>query len=99
VVLVATAGAGERIVAIDAAGVVVADLGVELDSAEAATLEMSTTPTNTPGGAGSPATPVPQQLVSLWQTDSIAIKATRFVSWARRADACAFLEVSGSPLP
>jgi HK97 family phage major capsid protein len=98
-VLVASAGAGDRVVAIDAAGVVVTDLGVELDAADAATLEMTTTPSNTPGGAGSPEAPVARSMVSLWQTNSIAIKAVRFVNWVHRADAVAYLELSGSPLP
>jgi hypothetical protein len=37
--------------------------------------------------------------VSLWQADSIAVKATRFINWARRADAVSFMSLNaGSPL-
>jgi HK97 family phage major capsid protein len=97
-VLVATAGAGDRVVGIDAAGIVVADLGIELDSSENATLEMVDDPTNATS-AGSPSAPVPTTLTSLWAANSVGIKATRYVNWSRRSDAVAYLELAGSPLP
>lgn len=91
--------APDNLVALDATGVALADAGVELDSTEEASVQMSDTPTNSSGGAGSPAAPTPTDVVSLWESNAIAIKATRFISWVRRHDACAFLPVSGSPLP
>lgn len=98
-VIVVSAGAGNLIVAVDATGVVLADEGVELDSTTEAAVQMSTTPTNSSGGVGSPAAPVPTTLTSLWQNDSVAIKATWFLNWARRSDAVAFMSLNaGSPL-
>jgi hypothetical protein len=92
-VLIATAGAGDRIIGIDAAGVAVCDLGLELDAAENVAVQLDTAPTNASGA------PVPTTLVSLWQSNSIGIKAVRFLNWTRRDDAVAYLELTGSPLP
>jgi hypothetical protein len=94
-------GAGDRVVAIDAAGVALTDMGTELDASEEAALQMLDNPTNDSGGStGSPLAPsTSTDLVSLWQSNSLGLKATRFMNWTRRDDAVAYLELSGSPLP
>ena len=76
---------------------------VVIDISREASLEMSDTPTNSVAD-GSPLAPVATSLVSLWQTNSIGIKAERFINWARRRpSAVAYLTgvnwsgVSGSP--
>jgi len=76
---------------------------VVIDVSREASLEMSDTPTNS-SASGSPEAPVATSLVSLWQTNSIGIKAERFINWARRrTTAVAYLTgvnwsgVSGSP--
>ena len=79
------------------------DGAVVIDVSREASLEMSNSPTNS-SASGSPEAPVATQLVSLWQTNSIGIKAERFINWARRRPtAVAYLTnvnwagVSGSP--
>jgi len=55
---------------------------------------MDNAPTNASGslGATDPSVPVPTSLVSLWQTNSVGIRAERFINWGkRRASAVAYL--------
>lgn len=86
------------VIAADSDGVALADLGVELDEADAATLQMDDAPTNASADGSSPPAPVHTQVVSLWQANSIGLKALRFVNWAARSDAVAYLDLtSGSP--
>jgi HK97 family phage major capsid protein/HK97 family phage prohead protease len=92
------------VVLLNASDIWLADDGqVVIDISREASLEMSDSPTNSVA-SGSPEAPVPTSLVSLWQTNSIGIKAERFINWARRrATAVAYLTgvnwngVSGSP--
>jgi HK97 family phage major capsid protein/HK97 family phage prohead protease len=92
------------VVLLNASDIWLADDGqVVIDISREASLEMSDSPTNSVA-TGSPEAPVATSLVSLWQTNSIGIKAERFINWARRrATAVAYLTgvnwsgVSGSP--
>lgn len=58
--------------------ILVAEGGLVIDASREASLEFSTTPT------GDAKAPTAAQLVSLWQTGSVAIKAVRGVTWTRR---------------
>lgn len=80
-----SAGEG-MVILVNANDIWLADDGqVTIDSSREATLQMLD-----PGvsGAGAPtnnsATPTPTTGVSMWQTNSVGIKAERFVNWARR---------------
>ena len=79
--------AGEGIVVLaNARDIWLADDGqVTIDASREASLQMLDTGV---GGAGAPtnnsATPTPTTVVSMFQTNSMAIKAERFVNWARR---------------
>lgn len=54
------------------------DGGIEVDMSQEASLEMSDAP------AHNSTTPTPAQLVSLWQTNSVAFRAERTINWLRR---------------
>jgi HK97 family phage prohead protease len=54
------------------------DGGITVDASREASLEMSDAPTSNSG------TPTAAQLVSMFQTNSVAIRAEREISWARR---------------
>ena len=74
------------VVLVNASDIYLADDGqVVIDVSREASLEMSDAPTNS-SASGSPLAPVPTQLVSLWQTNSIGIRAERYVNWERRRD-------------
>jgi hypothetical protein len=81
-------GVGDLLVAVDAAGIVLGDGGVEIDISNAAALQLDTAPS-----AGAAAR------LSLFQPNVVALKITRWMNWAKRADAVAFRRVSlgGSP--
>jgi hypothetical protein len=83
---------GAQVVLIDASQVA-ADSGVvALDEAKYATLEMTDTPTMHVGGVGSPSAPVAASMVSLWQTNSRGLRASRYYGFRKlRADAVAVL--------
>jgi HK97 family phage major capsid protein/HK97 family phage prohead protease len=59
---------------------------VVVDASTEASLQMDSAPTMA-STSGSPATPTATQVVSMFQTNSIAIRAERFINWARRRDA------------
>lgn len=70
---------GAPFILVDEAEVYLADDGgVTLDASEQASIEMSDAPTNNSG------TPTAASLVSMWQTNSIALRAERFVWWGLR---------------
>ena len=77
------------LVAVNAKAVALADDGaVSVEASREASLEMSDTPT----GASAPATAI--ALVSMWQTNSIALKAERFINWKKlRTGAVAWMTV------
>lgn len=64
-------------VAFDAAQVGGNSGQVRVDSSDTADLQMDDSPTNS-AGEGSPPTPVSTTIVSLWQTNSVAIKVERY---------------------
>lgn len=52
--------------------------GLQVDMSDQASLEMSDAPTH------DSTTPTATNLVSMWQTNSVAFRAERFINWARR---------------
>lgn len=66
------------------------DGGVTLDASEQASIEMS----DTPAGSSSPTVAASgTNLVSMWQTNSIAMRAERFIWWgARRSGAIQWID-------
>jgi HK97 family phage major capsid protein/HK97 family phage prohead protease len=77
---VRTAAAGDMVIAVNARSIGLADDGaVSVEASREASLEMSDAPT---GDAGA-ATPVATTLVSMWQTNSLALKAERFINWKK----------------
>jgi HK97 family phage major capsid protein/HK97 family phage prohead protease len=79
--------AGGLLILVNASDIYLSDDGqVVVDASREASLQMMDNPTNSPA-AGSPQAPVPTQMVSLWQTDSIGLRAERFINWQRRRDA------------
>lgn len=76
----------EYAIAVDADNVLVSDRGIDIERARGATLQMLDNPSD---GA--------QNTVSLWQTNTVAFRVLRYVSWEKRSDAVAFLNLGGSP--
>jgi HK97 family phage prohead protease len=67
------------VVLVNASDIYLADDGdITIDSSNEASLEMSDAPT------GSSITPTATQLVSMYQTNSVAIRAERVINWLRR---------------
>jgi HK97 family phage major capsid protein len=70
---------GAPFILVDEAEVYLADDGsVTVDASEQASIEMNDAPTSTA------ATPTGASLVSMWQTNSIALRAERFIWWGLR---------------
>lgn len=70
---------GSLIVLINAREILLADDGqVVIDASAEASLEMLDNPTNN-AAAGTPTT-----MVSMYQTNSVALRAVRFINWAKR---------------
>lgn len=70
---------GAPFILVDEAEVYLADDGnVTLDASEQASIEMNDAPTSNSG------TPTAASLVSMWQTNSIALRAERFIWWGLR---------------
>lgn len=81
-------GAGNMVIALNSSDIFLADDGqVTVDASREASIEMSDAPTNrsdTPTGAS---------LVSMYQTNSIAIRAERYINWAKvRSTAVVFMD-------
>lgn len=74
---VPASASGEHLFLIDGEGIAAGDLGVEIGVAEHASLEMldASLLQNATTGAGA-------QMVSLWQSDCIAIRIIRHLNWA-----------------
>jgi HK97 family phage major capsid protein len=67
------------------------DGGVAIDMSREASLEMSSTPTMKMGDSvGSPYEPTAAQLVSMFQTNSVALRAERIITWKKRRTAAAY---------
>lgn len=84
---------GNLLILVNASDIFLSDDGqVVIDASREASLQMDDAPTNTPAG-GSPLAPTATTVVSLWQTNSIGLRAERFINWVRRRDlAVAYLE-------
>jgi HK97 family phage major capsid protein len=78
---------GSLVILVNASDIYLADDGqVAIDASREASLQMDNAPTN------SSATPTPTTLVSMWQTNSVALRAERYINWAkRRSQAVAYL--------
>lgn len=63
------------------------DGGVAIDMSREASLQMADDPTNTVRNDNSPPQPTPTELVSMFQTNSIALRAERIITWKRRREA------------
>ncbi len=73
-----SAGAGYDVILAVQGEILLAEGGLSIDASKEASLEMSDAPTN------DSKTPTATTLVSLWQTNSVAIKAIRGITWVRR---------------
>jgi hypothetical protein len=72
------------------------DGGVSIDLSTEASLEMADDPTNATNDAASPPQPVETDMVSMFQTNSVAIRAEREINWRRRRSAAvAYLTAVG----
>lgn len=93
----------DLLILLDTSRVLVADDNeVSIGSSEHAALEMSTTPTNASTDNASPAAPTHAQLVSMWQSNSAAVRVERTINWQSQTDACVYLTdcaylTAGSP--
>ncbi|AVJ17210.1 phage major capsid protein [Serratia sp. MYb239] len=73
---------GDLLVLVNAPDVYLADDGgVAVDMSREASLEMQSEPT------GDSTTPTPVELVSMFQTNSVAVRAERWINWKRRRTA------------
>jgi HK97 family phage major capsid protein len=81
-------GYGNLVIALDQSAVFLADDGqVTLDASREATIEMSDAPTQ------SSVTPTASTGVSMFQTNSIAIRAERYINWLKaRTTAVSFID-------
>lgn len=81
-------GHGNLVIAVNAREVFLADDGqVVVDASREASLQMLDNPTN------NSATGTPTTMVSMWQTNSIALRAERFINWQkRRATAVSYMD-------
>ena len=72
---------GDRVIILDTSRVFLADDGeADVSVSEHASVEMSDAPGQSIA-ADSPLAPSPSALVSLWQTDSIGLRAERIINW------------------
>lgn len=91
------------VILVNASDIYLSDDGqVVIDASREASLQMLDNPTNATADTASPPAPIATSLVSLWQTNSIGLKAERFINWQRRRDeAVQYLEdvawAAGSP--
>ncbi|MGE3508425.1 MAG: phage major capsid protein [Vicinamibacterales bacterium] len=87
--LITSPAAGNRLVLIDGAQIVVSDEGMTVDKSDVAAIELD----DAPSGSG--------QLVAAMQTNSTFLKVLRYIDWRTvNDDAVAFLEleIDGSPV-
>lgn len=85
-VAVSGSPANDIVVLANASEIYLADDGqVVIDASREASLQMLDNPTNSIG-AGSPVAPVPTTVVSMFQTNSVALRAERFINWSKRRD-------------
>jgi HK97 family phage major capsid protein len=83
--LLLSPGAGGNLVLFDAATLAVADGGVDVSLSTQSAIQMDDSPVDAPAN-----------LISLWQVNSVALKAVRFVNWQKGfSDSVAYLSLSG----
>jgi HK97 family phage major capsid protein len=76
-------GEGQMIILLNAPEIMLADDGqVTIDASAEASLQMLDNPTNQSTAASGG--PTPTTVVSMFQTNSVALRATRFVNWVKR---------------
>lgn len=91
------------VILVNASDIYLSDDGqVVIDASREASLQMDDAPTNASADTASPPAPIPTTVVSMFQTNSIALRAERFINWQRRrVEAVAYLEdvawTGGSP--
>lgn len=77
--------AAGRVTAVVASEIYLADDGgVAIDMSREASLEMDTAPSSLINDGASPPTSVESAMVSMFQTNSVAIRAERVITWKRR---------------
>ena len=80
--------AGNKLVLIDAANLVVTDEGLEVKQSEQAAIEMLDNPTN------NSATPTGTNVVSMFQANATALRLIRWLHWTLATDdAVSYLEL------
>ena len=86
----------QQVALIDFGEVTFNESGIDVDRAEHASLEMSDAPSNAALSPGSPSDdPVPTQLVSLWQSNLVALRVSRFLDWqVVRTGAVSYMQTS-----
>lgn len=78
--VVTSVAAGDQITLLDGAEVLVAEEDIQLSSSDQGSLQMNDAPTqDATGGTGS-------TMVSLWQSNLLALKIVRTIRWERRRD-------------
>lgn len=81
---VTTDSNGSLVILANASDIWLADDGqVVIDASREASLQMDTAPTMASAG-GSGNDPVPTQVVSMFQTNSVALRAERWINWKKR---------------
>src|SRR4030095_12449409 len=84
--------AGTNVIALQPSLVLYADGGMEIDASQEASLQMDSAPM-APADANT-------VYVSLWQTNSVGLRAERFVNWAKaNANAVKYLTAAAWPAP
>lgn len=72
--------ASDTVVLLNASDILLADDGVvTIDASREVSLQMDSAPTQASG-----TTAVPTPVVSMWQTNSVAVRAERWITWKRR---------------
>lgn len=72
-------GEGRMLVLVNASEILLADDGMaDVEASREASIQMLDNPTN------DTVTPTATTMVSMWQTNSIAIRAVRYINWAKR---------------
>src|SRR5262249_42197672 len=66
------------------------DGGVAVDMSREASLEMDTVPSSMINNGASPALSVESALVSMFQTNSVAVRAIRVIDWKKRRTAAVY---------
>lgn len=85
--LLITPSAGAKLILVDAGAILYADGGVSVEPALHAALQLSDAPSS---GA--------QQLVSMFQANTVALRGLRYLTWVAADDAVAFIDLPvGSP--